>query len=109
VTYFSDLKPDYFQKAPTVVKKKIADSRRIKSFSEVNIGLSEEDAAQESLRCFSCGVCNACDNCWVFCPDIAIKRKDGEYHVDYDYCKGCGICVNECPRDAIHLKVRGVS
>lgn len=109
VTYFSDLNLGYFEKAPTVEKKKIADSKRTKSFSEVNIGLSEEDAAQESLRCFSCGVCNACDNCWVFCPDIAISRKDGEYHVNYDYCKGCGICVNECPRDAIHLNVRGVS
>lgn len=109
VTHFSDLNMNYFEKAPTAEKKKIADSKRLKSFAEVNIGLSEEQAVDEAARCFSCGVCNACDNCWVFCPDIAISRVNGKYVVNYDYCKGCGVCVNECPRDAIHLKVRGVS
>jgi pyruvate ferredoxin oxidoreductase delta subunit len=36
--------------------------------------------------------------CWVFCPENAII-VDGEKiaGINYDYCKGCGICVNECP------------
>jgi 2-oxoacid:acceptor oxidoreductase delta subunit (pyruvate/2-ketoisovalerate family) len=109
VTHFSDLNLSYFSKAPGPARGKLADKKRMKSFAEVNVGLSEEQAVNEAARCFSCGVCNACDNCWVFCPDIAISRKDGKYVVNYDYCKGCGICVNECPRDAIQLEVRGVS
>ena len=108
ITHFSDLNTAYFHKQHSVEKKKLPDKKRLKSFSEVNIGLSEDRAVEEAARCFSCGVCNACDNCWVFCPDMAIARRDGKYIVNYDYCKGCGICVNECPRDAIHLEVRGV-
>jgi pyruvate ferredoxin oxidoreductase delta subunit len=23
------------------------------------------------------------------------------YVIDYDYCKGCGLCAYECPADAI--------
>jgi pyruvate ferredoxin oxidoreductase delta subunit len=22
---------------------------------------------------------------------------------DFDFCKGCGICANECPKDAIEM------
>jgi pyruvate ferredoxin oxidoreductase delta subunit len=42
--------------------------------------------------------CINCFFCWVFCPENAIM-VDGEKiaGINYDYCKGCGICVNECP------------
>ncbi|PIV68985.1 MAG: ferredoxin, partial [Euryarchaeota archaeon CG01_land_8_20_14_3_00_38_12] len=23
---------------------------------------------------------------------------------NYDYCKGCGICANECPKNAINME-----
>jgi NADPH-dependent glutamate synthase beta subunit-like oxidoreductase len=68
------------------------------SFVEVNTGLTCETVQDELSRCYSCGVCDGCDNCYVFCPDVAISRKDGVYTIDYDYCKGCLICVQECPR-----------
>jgi len=43
--------------------------------------------------------------CWVYCPDSAIKTKDGKFfEFDYDYCKGCGICAHECPKDAISME-----
>jgi len=108
VTHLNDLRLDYFDTSRSVNKKKISDAVRLKSFREVNIGLGERDAEAEANRCFSCGVCNSCDNCWIFCPDIAISRSNGKYTVNYDYCKGCGICVNECPRSAIHLEVKQV-
>ncbi|MCP4146510.1 MAG: ferredoxin [bacterium] len=42
--------------------------------------------------------CINCFFCWVFCPENAIiiecEKITG---INYDYCKGCGICVNECP------------
>lgn len=42
--------------------------------------------------------CIHCLFCWVYCPDAAIKVVDGKMtEIDYDYCKGCGICAKECP------------
>ncbi len=42
--------------------------------------------------------CIQCLFCWIYCPDMAIKVKDGKREeFDYDFCKGCGICARECP------------
>ncbi len=42
--------------------------------------------------------CINCFLCWVFCPDNAIIVENEKINgINYDYCKGCGICVNECP------------
>jgi len=59
----------------------------------------------EAERCLSCGVCNVCGNCWLFCPDTCIFSRNGEYEINYDYCKGCGVCTNECPCNAIMMIV----
>lgn len=71
------------------------------TFEEVNTGFTRKEIQSEVERCFSCGVCDSCDNCYVFCPDVAITRENGVYTIDYDYCKGCLICVQECPRGVI--------
>lgn len=42
--------------------------------------------------------CTNCMLCFIFCPDSAIKVEDGKVvGIDYEHCKGCGICANECP------------
>ena len=42
--------------------------------------------------------CIHCLICWVFCPDTAILVEDGKIvGIDYEHCKGCGICASECP------------
>jgi len=42
--------------------------------------------------------CTNCLLCWMFCPDSAIMLEDGKVvGIDYDHCKGCGICAKECP------------
>lgn len=42
--------------------------------------------------------CIDCQNCWVFCPDAAIISKDKILQgIDYDHCKGCGVCAEVCP------------
>ncbi|MEM2686731.1 MAG: 4Fe-4S binding protein, partial [Thermoproteota archaeon] len=33
----------------------------------------------------------------------AIIRNGSEVKIDYNYCKGCGICAEECPRKAITM------
>lgn len=47
--------------------------------------------------------CIMCLFCWVFCPDASIVRGDKSVEVDYDHCKGCGICSVECPVKAINM------
>lgn len=58
----------------------------------------------EASRCFHCGGCNLCANCWFFCPDSAIVRNEERFEVDLEYCKGCGICAEECPRGVIMME-----
>ncbi len=42
--------------------------------------------------------CINCMFCYIYCPDSAIIVKDGKMMgIDYNYCKGCGICENVCP------------
>ncbi len=48
--------------------------------------------------------CVNCMLCWVFCPDSSIVVKEQKMvGVDYDHCKGCGICAHECPTDALEM------
>ena len=43
-------------------------------------------------------ICIDCQNCWVWCPDTSIISRDKQMlGIDYDHCKGCGICVEVCP------------
>ncbi len=78
--------------------------------AEVNPGLPRDLALEEAVRCFNCGVCNQCDLCMIFCPDLAISRRaDGTgFSIDYDYCKGCGVCNAECPRGAMAMTREGL-
>lgn len=94
---------NYFTHAPRVSTPQLSVSERITNFSETKRAISAAQARAEANRCFSCGVCNNCDNCWVFCPDAAITRMNGTYEVNYDFCKGCGVCAEECPRNVISL------
>jgi len=47
--------------------------------------------------------CVNCLLCWIYCPDSAIVRREKWVEVNYDYCKGCGICSKECPKEAISM------
>ena len=68
-------------------------------------GLDAGTALFEARRCLSCGSCFSCDNCYALCPDDAVIKlgPPGRYEIDLDYCKGCGICVEECPAGAITM------
>ena len=51
-------------------------------------------------------LCIDCQNCWLFCPDSSIISRDKEMvGIDYDHCKGCGICVEVCPTNPKSLKM----
>lgn len=101
---FEKLNLNYFKKRERVEPEKLEPFERVRNFEEIWKAFKESALISECERCFSCGVCNACDNCWVFCPDVSIIRNEDEYSVNYDYCKGCGICAKECPRSVIDME-----
>lgn len=47
--------------------------------------------------------CTNCLFCWFYCPDGCIVRKGDSLTINYDFCKGCGICAHECPAEAIKM------
>ena len=105
VASFEGLNPWYYADAPKTVQPQLDLIRRSSSFDEVVGGLDETNALFEARRCLSCGNCFECDNCYGVCPDNAvIKLGPGRRFVfKYDYCKGCGLCAEECPCGAIEM------
>lgn len=103
VVEYQDLNPWYYSDAPHAVRPRLEGARRATNFEEVVQGLDESTALYEARRCMSCGNCFECDNCFGVCPDNAvIKLGPGKgFEFNLDYCKGCGICVSECPSGSI--------
>jgi NADPH-dependent glutamate synthase beta subunit-like oxidoreductase len=102
---FERLNPWYYSDAPKTVRPQLELARRTSSFDEVQGGLTEDNALFEARRCLSCGNCFECDNCYGVCPDNAVvKLGPGKrFEFKLDYCKGCGVCVAECPCGAIEM------
>ena len=52
--------------------------------------------------------CIHCMACWIMCPDSSVPVSEGKrQETDFDHCKGCGICAEECPVDAITMELEG--
>jgi NADPH-dependent glutamate synthase beta subunit-like oxidoreductase len=105
VVLYENINHDHFQFRPRLIQPRLLKEERIRSFAEIELKVSAQIAMKEAERCFNCGLCNQCDNCYIYCPDASVLRHaEGEpRRVDYDYCKGCGLCVVECPRYAMSL------
>jgi len=103
---YEEINTDYFQFQPRITQPRLLRDERLRSFEEIDLKISANLAIREADRCFNCGICNQCDNCYMYCPDIAvIREKNGEIRrINYDYCKGCGLCAVECPRNAMTLR-----
>jgi len=104
---FAALTTWYFADAPRTHRPQLEAVRRQSTFDEVVQGLDADNALYEARRCLSCGNCFSCDNCYAVCPDNAVVKlgMPGEpYAIDLDYCKGCGLCAEECPAGAIDMR-----
>lgn len=51
--------------------------------------------------------CTTCLTCVMLCPEGAIRWRPelGKIEFDFSFCKGCGICANDCPTKAIAMKL----
>jgi len=97
----------YFPRLDPVEILCASPAERIHTFEEIHHPLNEVQVLYEAQRCMSCGACPRCDNCYIFCPDAAIRHSSEpgvNYTIDLKHCKGCGICAAECPRFCIELK-----
>jgi NADPH-dependent glutamate synthase beta subunit-like oxidoreductase len=98
---YEKLNTAYFRHADRVpVPLSPPAERAASQVTEVTLAYSREEAVAEADRCMSCGVCNGCDNCYIVCPDVSVlrdARENGAYSIRTHYCKGCLVCVQECP------------
>ena len=106
VVAYGEINTDYFRYAPRMSQPRLVREERVRSFTEIDLRVSGNIAMREAERCFNCGLCNQCDNCHLFCPDMSVIHDQSAQgrHINYDYCKGCGLCVAECPRNAMTLE-----
>lgn len=64
-------------------------------FVETNASWRTEKPVLNKEDCVSCLLC------YLVCPEGTVYKTPNGLEIDYDFCKGCGICANECPKKAI--------
>ncbi len=106
---YSQLNTLFFEHSKRVEMHQLDRQRALKGFSEVHLGLTSDEARRSSSRCFSCGTCNYCYNCYFFCPEgaISLNSLHEKKTVDLEHCKGCGTCAKVCPRYVVLMKEVG--
>ena len=106
VISYPQLNTLYFEHGKRVGMSKLDRIKALKSFSEVNLGFTSDEARISALRCFSCGTCNYCYNCYFFCPEgvVTLDPHQRIRKVDLEHCKGCGTCAKVCPRNGVLMK-----
>jgi Pyruvate/2-oxoacid:ferredoxin oxidoreductase delta subunit len=105
---FEDLNTAYFHKAFRAQVTKLPIEARSSNFNEITSRLAKNEAIDEAQRCFQCGQCILCENCYIFCPAAAIRfdRKGSSLVIMHKSCKKCGICIEECPQGVMGWEVR---
>jgi NADPH-dependent glutamate synthase beta subunit-like oxidoreductase len=97
------IKLTWYEDKPRAERQVLSPADRMaKPFDEVDLGLTDEDALAEATRCFSCGKCFGCENCWMYCQNncftkLSEPRHGQFYKIKLEVCDGCKKCWEECP------------
>jgi NADPH-dependent glutamate synthase beta subunit-like oxidoreductase/NAD-dependent dihydropyrimidine dehydrogenase PreA subunit len=82
---------------------KLPGEERIElGMTEVAKSITEDQFLAEVDRCFSCGSCFGCEQCYMYCTvGCFTKLEDpspGKYFtINLDQCHECGKCIEVCP------------
>ena len=74
----------------------------MEQMARVDLGITQEAAIEETDRCFSCGLCFGCENCWMYCQNncfakLTPPQHGAFYKIKLEVCDGCKKCWEECP------------
>ncbi|MFC1534681.1 hypothetical protein ACFL7M_15115, partial [Thermodesulfobacteriota bacterium] len=106
VVRFEDIESLFLDQKPPATLPRLDPVERLKSFLEIDLSISSDEAEQEAGRCFFCGICTECDRCYIYCPEVSILPPEGQhspYRIDSDHCKGCAICESVCIRGVMRM------
>ncbi|MDD5405453.1 MAG: 4Fe-4S binding protein [Sulfurovaceae bacterium] len=94
-----------FEDDATDVAKRKAEDRNYSDFSSYTATVASWRVIKPV---YNRDICIDCQNCWVWCPDSSIISRDKQIlGIDYDHCKGCGVCVEVCPTNPKSLLMFG--
>jgi NADPH-dependent glutamate synthase beta subunit-like oxidoreductase len=97
------IKLDWYPARPRATRTVLSAAERLaRPTDEVDLGMTAEAALEETTRCFSCGFCFGCENCWMYCQSACFKKvpertRGHFYDIDLATCDGCKKCGDECP------------
>jgi formate dehydrogenase major subunit len=99
----SDILVDFHVAAPRARPRRLSAEEALgQPQAEVGLGITEEQLLAEASRCFSCGSCFGCEQCWMYCTPLCFtpleEAAPGAYFsLSLDRCEDCGKCVEVCP------------
>ena len=97
------IKLNWYPPKPRSERTALAAAERLaRPMDEVDHGITAEAAVEETTRCFSCGLCFGCENCWLYCQSGCFKKfteihPGHHYDINLALCDGCKKCAEECP------------
>ena len=104
VVPFATINTFYYPAQARAAERRLPVAQRLASDAEVQLGFDLERRARRNRRAASPAArASSATTASVYCPDLAVKREGDGYVVLTDYCKGCGICVKECPTGSMKM------
>jgi len=97
------IKSDFHsEKPPATPSQHSVEERLAEPGLEIQETISRTEFLEEVARCFSCGLCYGCDNCFMYCNAGGFTRLEqvtpGAYFaLSREFCVGCGKCIDLCP------------
>jgi NADPH-dependent glutamate synthase beta subunit-like oxidoreductase/Pyruvate/2-oxoacid:ferredoxin oxidoreductase delta subunit len=97
------MKLEWYKPADRNERKVLAPEERLANpDQEIDLGITGEQVLAEVNRCMSCGLCFACENCWMYCQNncftkMPVVSAGHFYKIKLEVCDGCKKCWEECP------------